>query len=100
MNNTEQEGKNDEGSGHSNGGHVKEFTIIVNGREKKVANQVLTFQQVLALAYPTPPTGQNVEITITYRKADSEPHDGNLIPGATVKVRNGTVFNVTATDKS
>jgi hypothetical protein len=80
----------------------KDITIIVNGRQRTVAkNSELTVAQVVALAFDTPPTGENVEFTITYRKGGNEHRpEGSLSGNDTVKVKEGTVFNVTATDKS
>lgn len=78
------------------------ITIIVNGRQKTVdKNAELTFSQVVALAFDSPPTGPNVLFTITYRKGGNEHRpEGELVEGQTVKTKEGTVFNVTATDKS
>jgi hypothetical protein len=79
----------------------KDVTIIVNGRQRTVAkNSELTVAQVVALAFDTPPTGENVEFTITYRKGHSERPEGSMSGNDTVKVKEGMVFNVTATDKS
>ncbi|BEP38674.1 hypothetical protein GmRootV59_52450 (plasmid) [Variovorax sp. V59] len=79
-----------------------EVTIIVNGRQRTVAkNSELTVAQLVAMAFDTPPTGENVEFTITYRKGGNEHRpEGSLSGNDTVKVKDGTVFNVTATDKS
>jgi len=80
----------------------KDVTIIVNGRQRTVAkNSELTVAQVVALAFDQPPTGENVEFTITYRKGGNEHRpEGSMSGNDTVKVKEGTVFNVTATDKS
>lgn len=80
----------------------KDITIIVNGRQRTVAkNRELTVAQLVAMAFDTPPTGENVEFTITYRKGGNEDRqEGSLSGNDTVKVKEGTVFNVTATDKS
>jgi hypothetical protein len=80
----------------------KDVTIIVNGRQRSVAkNSELTVAQVVALAFDQPPTGENVEFTITYRKGGNEHRpEGSMSGNDTVKVKEGTVFNVTATDKS
>lgn len=80
----------------------KDVTIIVNGRQRTVAkNSELTVAQVVALAFDSPPTGENVEFTITYRKGGNEHRpEGSMSGNDTVKVKEGTVFNVTATDKS
>lgn len=80
----------------------KDIPIIVNGRQRTVAkNSELTVAQVVAMAFDTPPTGENVEFTITYRKGGNEHRpEGSMSGNDTVKVKEGTVFNVTATDKS
>jgi hypothetical protein len=83
------------------GDREKTITIIVNGREKTVTERELTFDQVVKLAFDNPPYGTNTLFTITYRKSGSEHQpEGHLVEGGTVKVKKGTIFNVTATDKS
>jgi hypothetical protein len=75
-------------------------TIIVNGRPKVVDRGDLSFAEVIALAFETPPTGPNVIFTVTYRKGGGKKHEGTLIAGESVRIREGMIFNVTATDKS
>jgi len=88
------------------GGHQHEehgprtFTIIVNGREHKTTTDVVTFAEIVRLAFPNPPTGDNVALTVTYRNGASDKREGTLIEGDTVQIRNGTIFNVTATTRS
>jgi len=61
----------------------------------------LTFDEVVKLAFDSPPHGPNTLFTITYRKGGNEHRpEGHLVEGETVKVKKGTIFNVTATDKS
>ncbi|MFN9662502.1 MAG: multiubiquitin domain-containing protein, partial [Akkermansiaceae bacterium] len=43
----------------------KDFTIIVNTREKTVSQTEITFGEIIALAYDKPPSGPNVLFTIT-----------------------------------
>ncbi len=81
-------------------GQNKEYNIIVNGRPKTVTTKDLTFAQVVALAFDNPPSGPNIVFTITYRKAEGNKSEGTLVEGGTAKVKDGTIFNVTATDKS
>jgi Multiubiquitin len=77
----------------------KDFRIIVNGEPKTVESEVVTFEQVTELAYPEPPFPETL-FTVTFRNA-KKPKEGRLVEGQTVEVkRNGTVFNVRATDKS
>lgn len=85
---------------HEGQGHDKEFTIIVNGRQKVVTAKELSFTEIVALAFDNPPTGQNIFFTVTYRKGEGNKPEGSLVTGETVKIKDGMIFNVTATDKS
>lgn len=77
----------------------KDFRIIVNGEPKTVEAEVVSFEQVTSLAYPEPPFPETL-FTVTFRNA-KKPKEGRLVEGQSVEVkRNGTVFNVNATDKS
>lgn len=78
----------------------KDVTIVVNGRETPVPKDELTYDEVLAVAFPNPPTGVDVLITVTYRRGHGEKPEGTLLPGGTLKVKDGMIVNVTATDKS
>lgn len=79
---------------------TKEFRIVVNGQQKVVTEHELSFDEVVSLAYDgNPPTGPNWEFTVTYRKAHGN-KQGSLVEGQSVKVQDGTIFNVTGTDKS
>lgn len=89
-----QEGK------HEGQGHNKDITIIVNGRQKTVTARELSFAEIVNLAFDTPPTGQNIVFTVTYRRGEGNKPEGSLVEGETVKVKEGMIFNVTATDKS
>lgn len=77
----------------------KELTIVVNGREKVVSHRDLSFNEVVALAEGLH-TGPNVVYTITYRRGHGNKPEGTLAEGGSVKVKDGMVFNVRATDKS
>jgi hypothetical protein len=87
---------------HENGhhGHHQEITIIVNGREKVVTKKELSFAEIIALAFETPPSGPNIVFTVTYRRGHGDKPEGTLLPGETVRIKRGMIFNVTATDKS
>jgi hypothetical protein len=83
--------------------HTRQETVwvIVNGRRKEVHGHRLTFEQVVALAFPTAPPGENIIYTVAYRNGGDPKHpEGSLIAGASVKIKDGTIFDVTATDKS
>jgi len=81
---------------HGHGGH-KEVTIIVNGREKKVPKEEISFAEVVELA--NLPSDPNTIFTVTYRRAEGN-KEGTLVEGETVKVKEGTILNVTPTNKS
>ena len=93
MNNTQD--TKQEGQGQN-----KEFTIIVNGRQKVVTSRELSFADIIALAFDNPPTGQNIVFTVTYRRGEGQKPEGTLVEGETVHIKDGMIFNVTATDKS
>jgi len=78
----------------------KTVTVVVNGRHKEVAKTELTFDDVVALAYDPVPTDENTLFTISYRRGEGSKPEGKLIPGDTVKVKDGMVFNVSATVRS
>lgn len=86
-----EDGKDDRG---------RVVTIIVNAKKYEVAGKEITFEKVVKLAFPAPPPGSAIVYTVTYRKAEGKKAEGALSPGESVKVRDGTTFNVSATDKS
>jgi len=81
-------------------GREKEFTIIVNAREKTVTDRELSFEQVVALGFPTAPYGANTAYTVTYRRGHGNKPEGILVAGQGVQVKDRMIFDVTATDKS
>ena len=80
--------------------HDKDTTIIVNGREKKVEAEELTYDQLIKLAFDDPPTGEFICFTISFRNAGGRKPEGTLLEDQSVKIKDGTIFNVTVTDKS
>jgi len=81
-------------------GNREEFTIIINAEQKLVASEIVSYEEVVKLAYPTPPAPET-RFTVTYRKAKEPNHEGSLAPGQSVEVRkDGTIFNVKPTGKS
>lgn len=78
----------------------REITIVVNARPRVVAKEDISFEEIVTLAFDAPPVGENTVYTVTYRKGQGHKPEGTLVPGATTKVKEGMIFNVTATDKS
>ncbi|WP_316347328.1 multiubiquitin domain-containing protein [Desulfuromonas acetoxidans] len=79
---------------------LKIITIIVNGQQEDVEKGELTFDEIVALAFDNPATGENVLFTISYFKGHGNKPEGSLVQGDVVKVKEGMVFNVSQTDKS
>jgi hypothetical protein len=76
------------------------FHINVNSRPKVVNQEVLTFEEIATLAFPTTDGIQNPIYTVTFKNADQNPSAGTLVAGESVKIKNGTIFNVTRTGQS
>jgi hypothetical protein len=77
------------------------LTIIINASKKVVDTRDLTFEQIVSLAYDgNPPAGDNWEFTVNYRRGRRPRADGSLVAGQSVRIKEGMIFNVTATDKS
>lgn len=84
---------------NSNDQH-KQFTIIVNGRQRLVTSKNLTFAEVVQLAFDDAIFNEMTIYTITFKRGDGEKPEGTLVEGDTVKIKEGMIFNVTRTDKS
>jgi len=80
---------------------VSMWEITVNSRQEFVPNKVVTFDEVVKLAYPSASAETNVIYSITYRHVASKPHSGELAAGGSVEVQHqGSVFNVARTIQS
>ncbi len=79
-------------------GHDKTTTIIINGRQREVTGNKITYLKVVELAFP----GAQVDGTTVYTVAYANPHgkDGTLVNGQEVPVKERMVFNVTKTNRS
>jgi len=75
------------------------ISIVVNGRKVTVKQEVLTFADVVKLSGLA--GGEGVIFTVSYRKAASRPADDSMVEGGKpVKVKDGTIFNVSPTNRS
>lgn len=80
--------------------HDKEVTIIVNTREKIWNKKEISYEEVIVLAFDSYSNDENVVYTVTYSKGPDSHHEGSLVKGGSVKVKDGMIFNVTQTNKS
>ena len=79
----------------------KTITIIINGRPKTVPkNDDLTFEEIVALAFENPPTGECIQYTIQYTRGHGNKPAGALVEGQSAKAKDGMEFDVTSTNRS
>lgn len=78
----------------------KVVTIYINGTVKHVEKGRLSYEEIVALAFDSPPTGDKVQITIQYSRGHSSKPKGTLVEGQSVEIVEGMEFDVTATNRS
>ncbi|MCX4175653.1 MULTISPECIES: multiubiquitin domain-containing protein [Paraburkholderia] len=76
-----------------------QVTIYINGTPKVVQKERLTFDEIVALAFDSPPTGDGVQFTVQYSRGQSG-SKGSLVEGQSVQVKEGMEFDVTPTNRS
>jgi hypothetical protein len=80
--------------------HETEYAIIINGELAVVPHEVVSYEEVVSIAYPVPPT-PDTTFVVRYSKAAGPKHDGLLVRGQTVEVKPaGTEFDVSPAGKS
>ncbi|MCP5286101.1 MAG: multiubiquitin domain-containing protein [Burkholderiaceae bacterium] len=77
-----------------------EFTIFINTRPRTVAKRRLAYMEVVKLAYPDGPIGENYVYTVDYLRGPPRNPEGSLVEGDSVEIKNGMRFDVSFTDKS
>lgn len=78
-----------------------EVTIVVDGTQHQWSEKEISYQQVVDIAYSgSPPSGDQVQISVGYRRGHGQKPEGDLEPGQSAKVKDGMIFDVTATDRS
>lgn len=85
---------------HFHSGKPGVYHIFVNGQKKTVTTKTVTYEEIVKLAFPNPITGPNIICTVGYEDGPHQNPSGSLMPGGTVKVKDGMIFDVTPTDKS
>lgn len=77
-----------------------QIKIKVNSRERVVDHRVLTYWEVVKLAYPEAEPSEVVIYSIDYASGPRQNPNGSLVEGQSVTVKEGMKFYVTPTDKS
>lgn len=78
----------------------KEHNIIINGRNKTIIGKEATFLQIVECANIIQNITINTIVTITYKRGIGNKSEGTMVEGDSVKIKEGMIFNVSATDKS
>lgn len=89
----------DQGKSEEAPGQNKEVNIIVNGREKTFTGKKISFVQIVQLA-DYDPNKPNTAYTVSFKRGDHQTPSGSMVEGDITPVKEGMIFNVTATDKS
>jgi len=78
----------------------KTIEIFVNARPHLVTENEVSFEQVVALAFPGQTAGAETEYIVTYTRAQHGNESGSLVPGQEIRVKKGTSFGVQITTRS
>ena len=81
-------------------GNPHAVTIIVEGTAHEWDKPSITYAQVATLFDPSYPQHPEITYSITYKRGPNHKPEGILSPGASVKVKDKMVFNVSATGQS
>lgn len=77
-----------------------QITIKVNSRERVIDHRVLTYWEVVKLAYPEAVPSDQIIYSIDYAAGPHQNPNGSLVDIQSVTVKEGMKFYVTPTDKS
>ena len=77
--------------------HSKTFKVFVNGVEKTVDRDVLTYEDVVRLFVAQPVEGTIYAVSFEHAK---EPKEGDLVAGGSVIIKQNTEFDVDDTGRS
>lgn len=78
----------------------KMVTIVVEGTPHEWPKSEITFVEVVTLEVPDYAQNPQITYSVTYRRGHGNKPEGVLVPGATVKVKEGMIFNVSQTGQS
>lgn len=76
---------------------TKTYNIFVNGVEKTVDHDVLTYEEVVRLFIAQPVEGTIYAVSFEHAKV---PKEGELVAGGSVEIKQNTEFDVDDTGRS
>lgn len=78
----------------------KTVTIIVEGTPHEWPKDEISYAEVVTLEVPDYPQHTEILYAVTYKKGQGNKPEGVLATGASVKVKEGMIFNVSETGQS
>jgi hypothetical protein len=75
-------------------------TIIVDGTSHQWPKEDITFDQVVTLEFPDFAQHPEVTYSVKYKNGHGSKPEGVLVPGGSVKVKEGMIFSVSKTGQS
>lgn len=81
----------------ANDHHDKTYKIFVNGVEKSVDHEVLTYDELVRLFVAEPVDGTIYTVSFEHAR---EPKEGDLVAGQSVTIKNNAQFDVDDTGRS
>jgi hypothetical protein len=78
----------------------KSVTIIVEGTPHEWPKEKISYAEVVTLEVPDYAQHPEITYSVMYHKGHGEKPEGVLVPGASVKVKDEMVFNVSETGQS
>lgn len=77
-----------------------EITIFINGEEKIVKKEKISYEEIIILAFGEYKESEATTYTITYFRGKNENANGVLLKGQEVMVKKEMKFNVSKTNRS
>ncbi|MBW8016145.1 MAG: hypothetical protein FVQ82_08160 [Planctomycetes bacterium] len=78
----------------------KLITIVVEGTPHEWPKGDISYSDVVTLEVPNYPQHPEITYSVTYKRGHGNKPEGILVPGASVKIKKGMVFNVSETGQS
>lgn len=78
----------------------KTVTIFVEGTPHEWAEKEITYAQVVTLEVPNYADHPEITYSVIYKRGHGNKPEGVLVPGASVKIKEGMIFNVSETGQS
>lgn len=85
---------------HFHSSEPRNITIIVEGTPHEWLKPAITYAEVVTLFDPNYPQHPEITYSVTYKRGSSASPEGILPPGASVRVKDRMVFNVSSTGQS